>query len=419
MKIKHIHARQILDSRGNPTVEVDLTLSDDSFGRAIVPSGASTGSREALELRDGGTAWLGKGVTKAIENVNTTIFDSVKDKEFTQDTLDKHMIGLDGTETKSKLGANAILGVSMAFTVACAASKKMPLYKYLAELTNTSTLKTPHPILNVLNGGMHAAWSTDIQEYILFPIKNEPYHELLRKSVEVFHHLGKLIAKRGLSTMVGNEGGYAPLLSSNQEPFELLLEAISAAGYTAGWDGDFMMGIDGAASEFYENGAYNMKRDKVRRSSDEMVAWLIEITKKYPICSIEDGLDQEDWDAWAKLVAGVDPRIQIVGDDLTVTNPKYVQKGINGKNCNAMIVKLNQVGSVTETLEAMKLAKTAGWKTISSHRSGETEDVFISHLAVGAGADQIKTGAPSRTDRTAKYNELLRIEEQLEPHPAR
>jgi enolase len=412
--ITSIHARSVLDSRGNPTVEVDLTLSDGGFGRAIVPSGASTGAREVLELRDGGTAWLGQGVSKAIANINETIFTALKDKECTQETLDTTMIAMDGTETKSNLGANAILGVSMAFCIATARSNKMPLYKHLGVLTGTTQFKLPYPILNVLNGGAHANWSTDIQEYILFPIKNEPYHEHLRKSVEVFHHLGKLIAKRGLSTNVGNEGGYAPQLSSNQEPFDLLLEAIAAAGYTAGWDGDFMMGIDGAASEFYQNGVYNMKRDKVTRSSDEMVGWLVDMTKKYPIYSIEDGLAEEDWDAWAKLVSAVDPRIQIVGDDLTVTNPKYVQKGIDGKNCNAIIVKVNQIGSLTETFAAMKLAKAAGWKTISSHRSGETEDVFISHLAVGAGADQIKTGAPSRGERTAKYNELLRIEEELQ-----
>lgn len=411
--IQSLRARQILDSRGNPTVEVDITVSTGAIGRAAVPSGASTGLREALELRDGGTAWLGKGVTKAVANVQGPIAEAVIGKELSQKDLDKLLLERDGTETKSNLGANAILGVSMAFCVAEANSKKIPLYKHIAELTGTTTIKLPHPILNVLNGGAHAGWSTDIQEYILFPIKNEPYSELLRKSVEVFHHLGKLIAKQGLSTNVGNEGGYAPILGSNQEPFDLLLEAIATAGYTAGWDGDFMMGIDAAASEFYENGVYNMKKDRVRRSSEEMVEWLVELTKKYPICSIEDGLDQEDWDAWSKLTASVDPRIQIIGDDLTVTNPTYVQRGIEGKNCTGIIVKVNQVGSVTETLEAMRLAKSAGWRTIASHRSGETEDVFISHLAVGANADQIKTGAPSRTDRTAKYNELLRIEEEL------
>lgn len=411
--IQSMHARQILDSRGNPTVEVDLTLTDGSFGRAAVPSGASTGSREALELRDGGSAWLGKGVQTAVSTVNTTLLEALKGKDFSQQELDAAMIALDGTETKSKLGANAILGVSMAFCVATAVSKKVPLYQYLGELSGNTQFKLPMPILNVLNGGAHANWTTDIQEYILFPVKEDSYHERLRKSAEVFHHLGKLIAKKGLSTNVGNEGGYAPSLSSNEEAFDLMLEAVASAGYTMGTDGDFMMGIDGAATEFYSNGAYQLKRDSTVKSTDEMVEWMVSLSKRYPIFSLEDVLAEEDWDGWAKLTAAIGKTVQIVGDDLTVTNPTYVQQGRDGKNCNAVIIKLNQVGSVTETLKAMQIAREAGWKNIVSHRSGETEDVFIAHLAVGAGGQQIKTGAPSRTDRTAKYNELLRIEEQL------
>lgn len=413
MKIAQLHARQILDSRGNPTVEVDLTLDDGSFGRAAVPSGASTGSREALELRDGGDKWMGKGVSKAVANVNGEIFDAVKGKDLDQSSLDKLMIELDGTETKSKLGANAILGVSMAFAVASAKSKNQPLYQYIADIFGNSDVKLPMPILNVMNGGAHADWSTDIQEYMLFPIKNEPYSEKLRKAVEVFHHLGKLISKRGLSTNVGNEGGYAPALGSNQEAFDIIMEAIASAGYSAGKDGDFMLGIDAAASEFYKDGKYVLKRDNTTKTSDEMIDWIVELCQKYPIISLEDPLAEEDWDGWAKLTAKIGSTVDIVGDDLLVTNPKYIKKAIEGKNCNVVLCKLNQIGTLTETLETMRMAREAGWKNIASHRSGETEDVFIAHLAVGTSAEEIKTGAPSRTDRTAKFNELLRIEETL------
>lgn len=411
--ISALHARQILDSRGNPTVEVDLTLSDGSFGRAAVPSGASTGSREALELRDGGAAWMGKGVQTAVGNVNGAIAQTVLGKDYTQASLDAALIALDGTPTKSKLGANAILGVSMAFAVAQSVCEKKTVFASIAQTEGVTTPSLPMPILNVLNGGAHAGWTTDIQEYMLFPIKAATYSEKLRQAVEVFHHLGKILAKRGLSTNVGNEGGYAPAFSSNEDAFTLLLEAITAAGYTAGWDGDFMLGIDAAASEFFQDGKYVLKRDNTTKTSDEMVSWLLDLTKKYPIASIEDGLAEGDWDAWAKLTASVDQRIQIVGDDLLVTNPTYVKQAIAGKNCTAVLVKLNQIGTVSETLETIRLACEAGWKVIVSHRSGETEDTFIAHLAVGTAAHQIKTGAPSRSERTAKYNELLRIEEKL------
>lgn len=411
--ISTVHARQILDSRGNPTIEVDLTLADGSFGRAAVPSGASTGVREALELRDGGAAYLGKGVMNAVGNVNEEVAKAIVSKDWNQQSLDETMIALDGTETKSRLGANAILGVSMAFAVAEAASKKVPLFQHISDISGVTTKKIPLPMLNVLNGGAHANWSTDIQEYMIFPIKDEPFSERLRKSVEVFHHLGKLIAKKGLSTNVGNEGGYAPEFKSNEEAFEAILEAIAAAGYTTGKDGDFMMGIDAAASEFYKDGKYVLKRDNTEKTSQQMIEWMESIASKYPIMSLEDPLAESDWESWAELTRRIGNTVQIVGDDLLVTNPKFVKQAIAGKNCTAVLVKLNQIGTLTETLQTMKMAQDAGWVNVTSHRSGETEDVFIAHLAVGGGGNQIKTGAPSRTDRTAKYNELLRIAEQL------
>lgn len=411
--ISLIHARQILDSRGNPTVEVDVTLGDGSFGRAAVPSGASTGTREALELRDGGNKYLGKGVLRAVGNVNGEIAQALLDSNWDQKTLDEKMISLDGTDMKSRLGANAILGVSMAFAVAEAASKKMPLFKHLSELAGVIQQRLPMPMLNVLNGGAHANWSTDIQEYMIFPIKEEPFSERLRKSVEVFQHLGKLISQKGLSTNVGNEGGYAPEFKSNEEAFDTLLEAIAAAGYSAGRDGDFMLGIDAASSEFFKDGKYILKRDNTEKTSAQMVEWMESLVHKYPIISLEDPLAESDWQNWAEITKRLGHSVQIVGDDLLVTNPKFVKQAIDGHNCTAVLVKLNQIGTVTETLETMRLAREAGWGAIASHRSGETEDTFLAHLAVGAGANQIKTGAPSRSERTAKYNELLRIEEML------
>lgn len=410
--ISSIHARQILDSRGNPTIEVDLTLGDGTFGRAAVPSGASTGTREALELRDGGDKYLGKGVLRAVGNVNGEIAQALVDSSWDQKSLDEKIIGLDGTEMKSRLGANAILGVSMAFAVAEAASKKIPLFQHLSELTGAPR-RLPLPMLNVLNGGAHANWSTDIQEYLIFPLKEEPYSERLRKSVEVFHHLEKILEKKGLSTNVGNEGGYAPEFNSNEEAFDTLLEAIKAAGYTTGRDGDFMLGIDAAASEFFNDGKYFLKRDNTEKTSAQMIEWMVSLVEKYPIISLEDPLAESDWQNWAELTRRLGHAVQIVGDDLLVTNPKFVKQAIEGHNCTAVLVKLNQIGTVTETLETMRLAREAGWGAVVSHRSGETEDTFIAHLAVGAGANQIKTGAPSRSERTAKYNELLRIEELL------
>lgn len=412
-RIQAIHARQILDSRGNPTIEVDVILEDGAMGRAAVPSGASTGAREAIELRDEETAYLGKSVSTACQNVESEIFTAVKNQELDQSSLDTIMKDLDGTPTKSRLGANAILGVSMAFAVACSHSNMQPLYKWLHRISGQEKMALPSPILNVLNGGAHANWTTDIQEYILFPIKDEPYSEQLRKSVEVFHHLGKLLKKANLSVNVGNEGGYAPEFSSNEQAFEMMVEAVSVAGYQLGQNADFMLGIDAAATEFYKDGQYHLKRDGVTKSSAEMVEWMSSLCDKFPIFSLEDPLAESDWDGWAAITARLGQKIQIVGDDLTVTNPQYVQQAIDGHNCNAVIIKLNQVGTVSETFDAINLARKAGWNILVSHRSGETEDTFISHLAVAVAAERIKAGAPSRTDRTAKYNELLRIEAEL------
>lgn len=411
-EISKLHARQILDSRGNPTVEVELWLSDGSFGRAAVPSGASTGSREALEKRDDGTEYLGKSVRQTVEGIHSEIASAIQGQVFDQAGLDTFLCELDGTDNKERLGANALLGVSMAFATAHAVSLKQPLYQLIADLFG-ATPTLPRPMLNIMNGGAHANWTTDIQEYMVLPLGDAPYSERLRKSVEVFHHLGKLIAARGFSVNVGNEGGYAPALNSNEEAFELILEAIGKAGYTTGLDGDFMLGIDAAASEFYKENVYNLKRDGTQKNSEEMQAWIVGLTEKYPLLSLEDCLGESDWSGWASLTSKIGRTHQIVGDDLLVTNPKYVEKAIAQKSCNSLLVKLNQIGTVTETLHAMKLAKDAGWSNVPSHRSGETEDVFLAHLAVGTGAGQIKTGAPSRGERTAKYNELLRIEEAL------
>jgi enolase len=411
-EISKLHARQILDSRGNPTVEAELWLSDGSFGRAAVPSGASTGSREALEKRDGGSEYLGKSVQTTVEGIKTEIASAVQGQSFDQAGLDAALNQLDGTDNKERLGANAILGVSLAFAVAHAMSLKQPLYQHIADLFGTEP-QMPRPMLNIMNGGAHAGWTTDIQEYMVLPLGNASYSERLRKAVEVFHHLGKLLSAKGLSTNVGNEGGYAPTLSSNEEAFELILEAIGKAGYTTGLDGDFMLGIDAAASEFYKDNLYNLKRDGTQKTSDEMRSWIVGLTQKYPLLSLEDCLGESDWAGWSALTADIGRTHQIVGDDLLVTNPVFVQKAIDEKSCNALLVKLNQIGTLSETLAAMKLAKDAGWSNVPSHRSGETEDVFLAHLAVGTGAGQIKTGAPSRSDRTAKFNELLRIEESL------
>lgn len=411
--IRSILGRQILDSRGNPTVEVDVTLEDGSFGRAAVPSGASTGSREALELRDGGDEYLGKSVHQAVTNVNTTLRDLLVGKELSQQSLDMAMIEADGTDFKSKLGANAILGVSLAFAVAQAQSKKQAVYEYIAELSGRQP-NMPRPMLNIMNGGAHADWATDIQEYMIMPMGTLPYAEKLRKSVEVFHHLGKILKAKGYSTNVGNEGGYAPAVKSNAEAFDLILEAIDTAGYAIGEDKDFLLGIDAAASEFFADGQYQLKRDNSTKSTTEMIDWLVGLTEKYPLFSLEDPLAEADWEGWQQLTARLGGTHQIVGDDLLVTNPKFIARAIEEKSCNAVLIKLNQIGTLSETLEAIKMTQENGWNAVCSHRSGETEDVFLSHLVVGTGSGQIKTGAPSRTDRTAKYNELLRIAEQVE-----
>jgi len=411
-QISLVKARQILDSRGNPTVEVDLRLADGSFGRAAVPSGASTGSREALELRDGGEKYLGKSVNQAVNNVNSNIKDLILNKDFSQQSLDMALIELDGTETKSKLGANAILGVSMAFAVANAVLQKVPTYQYIADLSGHKKLILPTPMFNILNGGAHAGWATDIQEYMIIPSGDLPYAEKLRRAVEVFHHLGKLIGKKGYSTNVGNEGGYAPEVKSNQEAFELILEAIAKAGYEPG--NDINLAIDAAASEFYSDGQYHLRRDDSIKSTPEMIEWLVDLTKKYPLVSLEDPLAEADWDGWQQLTAQLGSTHQIVGDDLLVTNTKYITKAIKEKSCNSVLIKLNQIGTLSETLEAIKMTQENNWRVVPSHRSGETEDVFLAHLAVGTSAGQIKTGAPSRTDRTSKYNELLRIAEEIE-----
>ena len=414
-KIKKIHAREILDSRGNPTVECEITLEDGSFGRAAVPSGASTGTHEALELRDkDASRYLGTGTKTAVQNVNEIIspalvgFESGLQKE-----LDQKMLDLDGTDNKSKLGANAILAVSLAYAWASAASQKIWLYEYVGKLYGNTNFVLPRPMMNIMNGGKHADWATDIQEYMILPMKQDSWAENLRKCAEVYLHLGKLIKSKGLSTNVGNEGGYAPSLGSNQEAIDLIVEAIEKAGYKLGED--FKLGFDAAASEFYnpETKNYDLKRDKKTLTNMEMVAWAKELCEKYPFESIEDWFFEDDFDGWRELTKEIGGKVQLVGDDLLVTNVKRIETAIEQKLCNALLVKMNQIGSLTETLEAMKMAEKAGWKNVVSHRSGETEDVTLAHVVVGTGAGQIKCGAPARSDRNAKYNELLRIEEHL------
>lgn len=411
--IQSVHARSILDSRGNPTVEVDVTLADGSFGRAAVPSGASTGSREALELRDGGSAYAGKAVQQAVDHVNQELSNFLQGKAWSQHDLDTAMCSLDGTPNKAHLGANAILGVSLAHAVAQASAAKMPLFRWIHGEFGQGELSLPRPMLNIMNGGAHADWTTDIQEYMILPLGEESYPEKLRKAVEVFHALGKLLKSKGYSIQVGNEGGYAPALKSNQEAFELILQAIEAAGYTVGEGKDFVLGIDAAASEFFQDGKYHLRRDGRTLSPEEMVEWVENLTKQYPLYSLEDPFAESDWSSWAELTRRIGKNHQIVGDDLLVTQSQYVERAIAEQSCNSVLVKLNQVGTLTETLDTMRLAAKQGWSSVPSHRSGETEDTFIAHLAVGTGAGQIKTGAPSRTDRTAKYNELLRIAEAL------
>ncbi len=414
MKIIDLHGRQVLDSRGNPTIEVEVTVAGNFMGRATVPSGASTGAHEALELRDGGNLYLGQSVLKAVENVNLTLKNALVGNNYDQQTLDQTMIDLDGTEKKEKLGANAILGVSLAFAWACSNAQHRPLYEYIGELYENKNFILPRPMLNIMNGGKHAGWATDIQEYMVMPMTAPTWNEKIRTGVEIFQHLQKIIKAKGYSTNVGNEGGFAPEVKSNTEALDLIVEAVEKAGYSLG--DEVMIGFDAAATEFYNTatGNYELKKDKQTLTPNEMVDWVIDLSKKYPVASFEDMLAEDDWATWSALTEKVGNKIQIVGDDLLVTNKKRIAEAINKKSCNALLVKLNQIGTLTETLEAMKTSDQAGWKNVVSHRSGETEDVTISHLVVGTSAGQIKTGAPSRSERTAKYNELTRIAEKLE-----
>lgn len=409
--IQTITARQILDSRGNPTVEADVVLEDGSLGRAAVPSGASTGSGEALELRDGEAAYGGKAVTKAVNNVKTAIALALVGKDASdQKALDDAMLALDGTENKSNLGANAVLAVSLAAAKAVAAAKKQPLWQYVAEFTNTSDIKLPLPMMNIENGGAHAGFATDIQEYMIICKGASTFDEAIRMGAEVFHALAKVLKERGYPTTVGDEGGFAPIVhNGNREPLEMISLAIEKAGYKLGQD--IVFALDVAASEFYHDGVYDLKREGQQLTSEQMVTWLESLASEFPIVSVEDGLAENDWDGWKLLVEKLGDKIQLVGDDLLVTNTKFLRRAIDEKAANAILIKPNQIGSLSETIEAVKMAQAAGWNTVMSHRSGETEDTTISHLAVGLGCGQIKTGSLSRTERIAKYNELMRIAE--------
>ena len=409
--IKQVKARQILDSRGNPTVEADVILQDDTLGRAAVPSGASTGSREALELRDGGKAWMGKGVHKAVNNVNEVIAPALAGQDASkQADIDKLMQELDGTADKSNLGANAILAVSLACAKAVAKSKAIPLYRYISEIAGTE-MSLPMPMMNVMNGGAHAAGSSDIQEYMIMPIGAINFTEVMQIGTEVFHNLAKVLKEKGYATTVGDEGGYAPKLKhGNFEPLELISEAVKRAGYELGKD--VVFALDVAASELYEDGKYELKTENKTSTSDNMIRMYTDWVDELPLVSIEDGLAENDWAGWEKLTSALGKDTQLVGDDLLVTNPALLQQAIDQKACNAILIKPNQIGSLTETIAAVRLAKANGFNTVMSHRSGETEDTTIAHLAVGLGTGQIKTGSLSRTDRICKYNEILRIAEE-------
>ncbi len=408
-QIEHVHARQILDSRGNPTVEVDVTLASGAKGRAAVPSGASTGEFEATELRDGGDAYLGKGVTHAVANVNTEIAAAVRGRDIDdQAGLDRALIDLDGTPNKSRLGANAILGVSLAGAQAAAAEAGMPLWRHLG---GEDAHVLPVPMMNVLNGGAHADNSVDFQEFMIVPCGADSFAQALRIGTEVFHHLKKTIHDRGGATSVGDEGGFAPDLASNEEALQVVISGIEAAGYTPGQD--VCIALDPAVSELYHNGAYVLEHENRSLTADEMAAYWADLTARYPIVSLEDGMDEEDWAGWKTLTDAVGDRVQLVGDDLFVTNTERLQRGIDLGVGNSILIKVNQIGTLTETMEAIAMARAAGYTAVMSHRSGETEDVTIADLAVATGCGQIKTGAPSRSDRVAKYNQLLRIEEEL------
>jgi len=412
-RIKSIVGRQILDSRGNPTVEVEVTLNDGSLGRAAVPSGASTGVHEALELRDGDKSYFsGKGVTKAVRNVNHNIRELLvgKDARLQRD-LDFALLALDGTKNKSNLGANAILGTSLAVAKAAAKSVGLPLYRYIG---GVYAHVLPVPMMNILNGGAHTGWqSTDAQEFMVMPLAAGSFAEGLRWGAEIYHALKTVLKSRGYTTLVGDEGGYAPALKANSEAVEVILEAIEKAGYKAGEQ--VSIALDPAASEFYEadEKLYYLRTEGKKLTSEEMVAFWKSWVEQYPIVSVEDGLAEDDWEGWKLLTKEIGDKVQLVGDDLLVTNPDRVRRGIEEKSCNALLVKVNQIGSLTETIEAVETCQRAGWKAVTSHRSGETEDTTISDLVVALNMGQIKTGAPARTDRVAKYNQLLRIEEEL------
>ena len=410
MKIQRVRAREVLDSRGQPTVEVDVTLTSGATGRAIVPSGASTGEHEAVELRDGDGRFLGKGVKRAVDHVNKIFAARLRGKNpKEQAEIDRLLIRLDGTADKGRLGANAILGVSLAVAKTQAAAEKLPLYRYLGG-AQAKTL--PVPLLNVLNGGAHADNNVDFQEFMLAPVGLRNFAEALRAAVEIFQTLKKVLQKRGYSTAVGDEGGFAPRLKASEEAVELLLEAIAQAGYRP--RDDVALALDIAASEFYVDGRYVFKKsDGAKRGHEEMIRLYEDWVRQYPIISIEDALSENDWDGWKKLTSALGKKIQLVGDDIFVTNKTRLQRGIELGVANSILIKVNQIGTLTETLETMKLAKKAGYTTVISHRSGETEDTTIADLAVATNAGQIKTGAPCRGERTAKYNQLLRIEEEL------
>jgi enolase len=415
VKIQRVHGREILDSRGNPTVEVDVLLEGGALGRAAVPSGASTGQREALELRDGDKKrYLGKGVRKAVANINGELAGALAGRDADQGAIDRFMIDADGTPNKARLGANALLGVSMALARASAQAAGLPLYRHIAALYQGDALTLPVPMLNILNGGAHADSSVDFQEFMVMPVGAASFSEGLRTGVEIFHALRAILKKTGHSTGVGDEGGFAPSLESNQAALDVVLEAITQAGYTPG--GDVYIALDVASSELWneETKTYEFKKsgDKTR-SSDDMVALYEDWVRQYPIISIEDGVAEGDWAGWVALTRAIGSRVQLVGDDVFVTNPEILKRGIAEGVGNALLVKVNQIGTVTETLDAMRMARAANYATVMSHRSGETEDTTIADLAVGTGAGQIKTGSASRSDRVAKYNQLLRIEEEL------
>lgn len=413
MNIESIIARQIFDSRGFPTVECDVILSDGSLGRAAVPSGASTGSGEALELRDGGDAFNGKGVTKAVDNVMTLIAPALKGAAANdQRAIDQKLLELDGTDNKSKLGANATLAVSLAVAKAAAASKGLPLYAHVGEIAGNSEYTLPMPMLNILNGGKHAEGSTDIQEFMVMPVSAQDFAQAMQMASEIYHALGRVLKGKGYATTVGDEGGYAPSVQGgSNEALELISEAVAKAGYKLGED--VVLALDVASSELATEDGYDFAREGQLYTTDQLISKYEELAGKYPLASIEDGLAENDWDGWKWLTERLGKKVQLVGDDLLVTNTKLLQKAIDTEAANAILIKPNQIGTLTETIDAVRMAQDAGWNTVMSHRSGETEDTTIAHLAVGLNTGQIKTGSFSRSDRIAKYNELLRIAEQL------